>query len=277
MTPQEFFDLAKGTKLENYPSFLFNLLFVYKGIRPACTEYSDEVLKVYPFFKISKKFGIPFTHIKPLPKYEGNKSRKSREIWIGNALGYKSPGELAILNPIAYSLKVEILFHKNNKFVTEVVHHEISWTNNFDKKKIDDMVKLIKVLNYVPQVRIDEINHCNKLYVMNIQEKYFKQIESEEKTFELRLYDEKRQKIEKGDIIEFKCGNESFRYLVKSIEVYNTFEEALKKCKLKNCLPDDKTYQEGVEVYHAIPGYKEGEKKYGVCAIELTRYRSYIW
>ena len=75
--------------------------------------------------------------------------------------------------------------------------------------------------------------------------------------------------IKKGDIIEFKCGQESFRIGVKDVKVFDTFLQALKSCTLKKTLPGINTYAEGVEIYHSISNYKENEKKYGVCAIIL--------
>lgn len=48
-------------------------------------------------------------------------------------------------------------------------------------------------------------------YTMKLRPQPFNMIRSGQKTFELRLYDEKRQKLQIGDEIEFSCpeGNEA--------------------------------------------------------------------
>ena len=51
-----------------------------------------------------------------------------------------------------------------------------------------------------------------KVHEMNLQPKYFDFIKDGTKRIELRLYDEKRQSIQLGDIIEFaKSDNEKFK------------------------------------------------------------------
>ena len=41
------------------------------------------------------------------------------------------------------------------------------------------------------------------------------------KSYELRIYDVKRQKIRMGDIIIFTCGEDSVRTCVDSISIFN--------------------------------------------------------
>ena len=48
-----------------------------------------------------------------------------------------------------------------------------------------------------------ELPAANQMHKMSVQEKYFNLLKSGRKTIELRLFDEKRQKIKIGDIIEF--------------------------------------------------------------------------
>lgn len=60
---------------------------------------------------------------------------------------------------------------------------------------------------------------------MSLKKKYFDLIFEGKKTIELRLFDDKRQKIRPGDKIEFANGDDSFVVDVKGLIVAKTFEE----------------------------------------------------
>ena len=61
---------------------------------------------------------------------------------------------------------------------------------------------------------------------MNLQPKYFDFIKGGTKRIELRLYDEKRQSIQLGDIIEFaKSDDEKFKAEVVGLLRYNSFAD----------------------------------------------------
>ena len=65
-----------------------------------------------------------------------------------------------------------------------------------------------------------------KTHQMNLQPRYYDYIKNGTKRIELRLYDEKRQRIALGDVIEFaKSENETFRAKVVGLLRYETFEE----------------------------------------------------
>lgn len=64
---------------------------------------------------------------------------------------------------------------------------------------------------------------------MNLQPKYFDFIKDGTKRIELRLYDEKRQSIQLGDIIEFaKSEDEKFRAEVVGLLRYDSFADLFK-------------------------------------------------
>lgn len=107
-------------------------------------------------------------------------------------------------------------------------------------------------------------------HIMQLNDDPFEAVKQKRKTIEMRLYDEKRQKIKVGDIIKFlrKTNHEDFVYAkVKNLYPFNSFAELYKEFD-KGCL-----------------GYKENElalpedmaqyyddkdiKKYGVLAIEI--------
>ena len=104
---------------------------------------------------------------------------------------------------------------------------------------------------------------------MKLNAEPFERIKNGSKTIELRLYDEKRHKIKVGDAICFKSKTDKLTAIVKSLHIFNNFEELyaalpLEKCgysadELPSASPDDM-----LEYYT-----KEQIEKYGVVGIEI--------
>lgn len=69
------------------------------------------------------------------------------------------------------------------------------------------------------------------IHYMKLKEKPFKKIESGTKTIELRLYDEKRRKVQIDDIIEFTnmVTGEKIQVKVLALHIYPSFEELYNK------------------------------------------------
>lgn len=63
------------------------------------------------------------------------------------------------------------------------------------------------------------------MHVMHLAEEPFNWIKQGKKTVEVRVYDEKRRKLEIGDIIIFKklCSNEEIKVKVKGLARFKTF------------------------------------------------------
>lgn len=109
------------------------------------------------------------------------------------------------------------------------------------------------------------------IHIMNLNEEPFKLIKQGTKTIELRLYDEKRQKICIGDCINFinmNNINDVLKVKVKQIYKYKNFKELYKNFdKISIGYKEDE-----------IPNYKDmylyytedDIKKYGVVAIEIS-------
>ena len=76
--------------------------------------------------------------------------------------------------------------------------------------------------------------------------------------FEGRIYDDKRKLSNCQRILDLKI-----------FTGINSFDSALRHAKLKNILPGVKTYAEGVQIYHSIPGYEDGARDYGVILIYI--------
>lgn len=106
---------------------------------------------------------------------------------------------------------------------------------------------------------------------MKLFESPYEMIRSGQKTIELRLNDEKRQKIQVGDFIEFTQAETKEKIVAEVIELhrFDSFTELYQKLPLLKCGYTEKT------VDSAKPGdmdkYYSGEEqnKYGVIGIEI--------
>ncbi len=109
-----------------------------------------------------------------------------------------------------------------------------------------------------------------KKHVMNLSPDSFEMIEIGTKTIEMRLYDEKRKKISKGDYINFISTINHKKQLevkVKEVYRYNDFEELYKefnKVKL-GYREEEIAHYTDMEQYYS----KEDIAKYGVIGIEV--------
>ena len=107
---------------------------------------------------------------------------------------------------------------------------------------------------------------------MNLHPAPFAKIKSGEKNIELRLFDEKRQKITAGDDIIFTntASGEKLRASVKKLHLFGSFEELYKTLPLLQCgytAEDIATaHPSDMERYYSA----EEQKKYGVVGIELS-------
>ena len=106
---------------------------------------------------------------------------------------------------------------------------------------------------------------------MGLQNKWFDKIESGEKQYELRLFDEKRQKIHLGDTIEFssKDGRKLTRKVV-SLNIYPDFITLF--AEMSNIvflmLPGIESYQKALETMEEFYPVNKQHKD-GVVAIGL--------
>jgi len=107
---------------------------------------------------------------------------------------------------------------------------------------------------------------------MKLHTSPFEKIKSGEKTIELRLYDEKRQRIKEGDSITFTntVTGETLTATVRKLHRFDSFEELYKALPLLQCgytAEDiDTAHPADMEQYYSL----EEQKKYGVVGIELS-------
>lgn len=104
---------------------------------------------------------------------------------------------------------------------------------------------------------------------MKLHSSPFELIKNGTKTIELRLNDEKRQKVKVGDLIEFtnRSTNEKIMTKVKELHHYQSFDELYKhfdKIKL-GYEENEEANPTDMELYYS----KEEQNKYGVLGIEI--------
>ena len=111
------------------------------------------------------------------------------------------------------------------------------------------------------------------VHIMKLHSSPFEMIKSGEKTIELRLFDEKRQKVKVGDKIIFinTTTGETLNTTVVKLHRFNSFDELYKSLPLLQCgftsENVDKAIPSDMEQYYCV----EEQNKYGVVGIELCR------
>ena len=104
---------------------------------------------------------------------------------------------------------------------------------------------------------------------MNLQPKYFDFIKGGTKRIELRLYDEKRQSIQLGDIIEFaKSDDEKFKAEVIGLLRYNSFADLFEDFDISILADSSMTKQELLEALGEFYT-EEKQAEFGVIGIRI--------
>ena len=137
---------------------------------------------------------------------------------------------------------------------------------DFDTESETQSEELIRVLN--PLLFADKAVHHMKL-----QNNLFEMVKSGKKTIELRLFDEKRQKIKEGDQIVFTSTTtgETLHTTVVKLHRFDNFDELYKSLPLLQCgyTPEtiDKATPADMQQYYSA----EAQKEYGVVGIEIFK------
>ena len=105
---------------------------------------------------------------------------------------------------------------------------------------------------------------------MNLDEKWFNKIADNSKKYEARLYDSKRQLVKLNDVIVFACAHKTVKRTVVEIGIFDSWLDALHKTGTEVLLPGISSIEEGLWIYHDIPGYKTGAAQYGVVVFKLA-------
>jgi ASC-1-like (ASCH) protein len=109
----------------------------------------------------------------------------------------------------------------------------------------------------------------------NLQTPYYEFVRDGVKIYELRVNDEKRQKMKEGDtwVFSHSSDKELPRYKTKITEVklFVSFESAIDDTGYEQLLPEAKSVEEAVVTYNGFGdgAYERDAKKYGVVRFKL--------
>ncbi len=113
---------------------------------------------------------------------------------------------------------------------------------------------------------------------MKLYQAGFNGIKESKQTIEIRLNDEKRQKLNIGDQIEFTLINqETEKIRVEIIELlqHQTFQELFKNISLSEWNASDWTIEQAVKRCHDIYS-PEQEQRHGVLGIRINKTKTLI-
>lgn len=107
---------------------------------------------------------------------------------------------------------------------------------------------------------------------MKLQPKYYDYMLNGTKRIEIRLFDEKRQRINLGDTITFKNNselNKSFDTKVVGLLRYNNFNDMLNDIDISLLADKSMTKEELINVLEEFYT-KEKQRKYGILGIRIV-------
>lgn len=110
------------------------------------------------------------------------------------------------------------------------------------------------------------------MHFMHLKEKPFQMIWEGHKTIELRLYDDKRRKIQVGDQIIFESFSDSGNRIVvcvTKLHVYKSFEALYASLPLEQCGYTDEAVAKATASDMNAYYLPEQQSKYGVVGIEF--------
>ena len=120
------------------------------------------------------------------------------------------------------------------------------------------------------------ISEVNMEHELKLQPRYYEYILNGSKDIEIRLYDEKRQKINIGDTIIFKKEpelNESFKVKVVGLLRYENFDSLFNDFTIDRLA--DKSMKKSELLEELEKFYtKEKQKEYGVLGIRIEKVRN---
>ena len=120
------------------------------------------------------------------------------------------------------------------------------------------------------------ISEVNMEHELKLQPRYYEYILNGSKDIEIRLYDEKRQKINLGDIIILKKEpelNESFKVKVVGLLRYENFDSLFNDFTIDRLADKSMKKPELLEELEKFYT-KEKQKEYGVLGIRIEKVRN---
>lgn len=104
---------------------------------------------------------------------------------------------------------------------------------------------------------------------LQIRERYFLAIKSNQKPLEARCRYPSLRKLKKGDQIEFQCKQEYCTKTLKAVRRYSTVKDMLERESISQLLPGVTSLIEALEIYNSIYSPQKVEQNKGVLVFEL--------
>jgi|AntAceMinimDraft_16_1070373.scaffolds.fasta_scaffold350865_2 ASC-1-like (ASCH) protein len=98
---------------------------------------------------------------------------------------------------------------------------------------------------------------------------FFDVIEDGRKTIETRAATPQYRKIERGDVLVFRCGEQTIEKKVKGVYLFENIDELLNRFDLDDVMPHISSRGEAKKAWMSFPGYQEKISKYGLIAWTL--------
>lgn len=142
---------------------------------------------------------------------------------------------------------------KTNKYKNKIKHR--------NKKTIKNRIQKYKMQNTIHESELEDI--------------YWQYIYEGVKEYEVRVNDDKRQKIQEGDIWKFNNKSNPQLPLLETLVIkrkeYKSFNNAIKKTGFKNLLPQVQSVEEAIETYENFNNgkYKTDAIIHGVVMFKL--------
>lgn len=170
---------------------------------------------------------------------------------------------------------IENMWYKNERelLIAEGTKYTLSSTND-----LEEGIKSINSFkNYTQGIKENGIHaiHIKPLKTNNFDMKLtkdnFNAIVKGTKRVELRLNDEKRKKIQLGDIITFHLVddyNKSFKVIVVGLSKYKNLQDLINNYKIESLISKNITPKELIKLFNSIYTLEEQEK-YGILGISF--------
>ena len=109
------------------------------------------------------------------------------------------------------------------------------------------------------------------MHAMNVKTKYYRLLKSGVKTIELRLYDEKRQKIKVGDTVLFSDSSDETDHFSAMVVALHRADSFSSLCEQID--PAAAGFSSSRELLEVLGEFytSAAQKKYGVVGIEIKR------
>ncbi len=111
-----------------------------------------------------------------------------------------------------------------------------------------------------------------KKHTLKVMPQFLDPIRTGTKPIEGRINDGKAATFASGDELRFYSPPDEVNCVVctiQKIDTFPSFKDMLDSIGFKKCIPDAKSLEEALAVYHSIPGYQERAKKSGVLALHI--------